>query len=433
MNGMNKFGICVVVAAGCATLAGPVRAQNIEASGTNIDRMFARDRTISVTQRAQPGYEPIGIEVGSFTLLPRLGVDSFYIDNIYATENNRTDDIGVTVSPWVQMSSNWRQHRLALTARADAVRYLGVTDENSTTFDVIADGRYDIGAGLSVSAFGGYRRQSERRSDPGTPNATRRPIVFDVLNVGGSLQYQRGRLRTSLLGSYSTLQFDDAQLLSGLPLPQDFRDRDVLRITGRAEYAVTPNFAVVGQITHNRNSYNRAAGGGFLDRSSKRIEALAGASFEFTSLLRGELGVGYIRQRFDSPIFRNISGFGGRAEIEYFPSALTTVSFRASRTIEESGLPAFPSYLNSTANLQVDHELLRNLVVSASTGYSQFRFKQPARKDNRFRLGVGANYKANRHIALTANFDHLGASSNQRIFGRKFSVNVFRIGVTLQF
>ena len=131
-----------------------------------------------------------------------------------------------------------------------------------------------------------------------------------------------------------------------------------------------------------------------------RIEVLAGANFELSNVTRGEIGVGYLRQSYDDPAFKDIEGFGARGQVEWFPTQLTTVTFTASRVIEDSGIPGSAGYINTSLGAQIDHELLRNVILTGQLAWGDDDYDTLDREDKRLRAGVSATYLLNRGVGL---------------------------------
>lgn len=309
-------------------------AQNIESSTPSIGSMFARDRTVTVTERVISGYSRQGVRVGAVIVRPEISAGVLLNDNLYATENNRVADAALTISPSVSAQLSGNTTTFNVVADAQVNRYFSRDSENTSTYGVQGRGRHELGSGFWVSATGVYRHQIERRSDPGAINISIRPIEYDLLDARGELGWEQGRVRVSGYAGGGLLRFQDGALADGTVLVQDFRDRKTARANVQGDYALSANMALRIQANFARSSYDSITSIDQLDRSSNRYELLGGATFEFSDLLRGEVGLGYINQKYDSPVFTAFSGFGGRVQIEYLPTQLTTLTLRASRTIE---------------------------------------------------------------------------------------------------
>ncbi len=48
---------------------------------------YSRERNISVTDRARPEYNAIGIPAGGFTILPNVDISPGFTDNVYSRQN----------------------------------------------------------------------------------------------------------------------------------------------------------------------------------------------------------------------------------------------------------------------------------------------------------------------------------------------------------
>jgi hypothetical protein len=163
---------------------------------------------------------------------------------------------------------------------------------------------------------------------------------------------------------------------------------------------------------------------------------LAGANFELAALVRGEIGVGYLTQEFDDSAFDDVSGFGARAQVEWFPTQLTTVTLTGSRTVEDAAISRSSSYLSNNVNLQVDHELLRNLILSGTAGYGKDDYRGIDRTDERYNAGVSATYIMNRAVGVTLAYNHMnqdssGADSSLDV--ANYTVDRVALTLTLQY
>jgi len=66
---------------------------------------------------------------------------------------------------------------------------------------------------------------------------------------------------------------------------------------------------------------------------------------------------------------------------------LTTVNLSASRSVQEPVDITASGYLSSNVGIRVDHELFRNILLSARAGYGQDLYKGASRTDNRANAG----------------------------------------------
>jgi hypothetical protein len=155
--------------------------------------------------------------------------------------------------------------------------------------------------------------------------------------------------------------------------------------------------------------------------------------FELGALVRGEIAAGYIRQDFDDEAFGDLAGFGGRAKLSWFPTQLTTITAAAARTVEDTGVIGAAGALRTDLSLTVDHELLRNLILTAQATYADDAYNGLARTDTRFGAGVSAIYRINRRYGFTAGLTWLDQSSSGAAHGPSYRTTRLYVGSTAQF
>lgn len=404
------------------------RAQDVSASptaGTQFDRL----RTISVAERVQAGYEEVGTRTSGFVFYPRVRGQVTYDDNVRAGTSDRDGDFAFTIEPSVRAVSEWSRHQLGLLATANLTRFARLDTENAETYVVQGQGRYDAGDEVRFYGNLGYRRDVERRSAPGALRNSRKPVAYRTASAGGQATWQGNRLRLSATASAAKIRYEDVEFGDGVVINSQELDRSRYQAGLRADYAITADLAMLVSGTLTKLNYNRSSNPLTPDRTARRAELLAGVSFEFTDLLRGEVAVGYIHQNFRSAGIRSFTGLGGRAEIEYFPTRLTTMKLEASRTLQEAGNPLAPSYRRTRAGLRVDHELYRYVIVSGFADYESDRFQLPDRTERRRHFGASAQYLVDRHITLFARYDNLHVTSRPAALGRRLTDNAISVGV----
>jgi hypothetical protein len=407
------------------------RAQDVSASpetGTSFDRR----RTISVSERAHAGYEERGYRLDDFIVFPRVRALATYEDNVRAAQTNRQSDFGFTLEPSVRALSDWSRHQVGLAASGAVTRYAKLDNERAETFNVRADGRYDAGDEVRLYGYAAYRRDVERRSALGALRDSLRPAAYNTASVGGQLTWQGTRLRLSAHASAARIDYADITRIDGVVFDSRELDRKVYQGGLRADYAVTPNLAVLVTGTLGKIDYDLPPASLTLDRSSHRAELLAGLSFEFTDLLRGEVAIGYTDQDFREGSLAGFSGFGGRAELEYYPTRLTSIRLDASRTIQDAGNPLAPSYRRTRLGVRVDHELFRHVLLTAAADYETARFQLPLRTERRPHVAFSGQYLVNRHLTLFARYDHLRVTSRPATNGRRFTDNIVSVGALVK-
>jgi len=415
---------CSAIAA-CIALTAPQIAQ-AQDLGSN----FKRDKNVSVRERPRPDYEATGQKAGGFTVYPRVTVDLEHNDNIYAVANNKTDDNIWRVKPELAVRSDWSRHALGFFAGGNVIRYADKGTEDTEEYTLAANGRLDVARGSNISASSQYQRLTEPRTaiTAGSPaGSTPKPVQYDL--VTSSLVGVKEFNRLRVTGRLDDKDFNYKD--QGVPaFNQNTRDRNEFSYGAKAEYAVSPDTAVYLSAVGNKKDYDLA---GPTDRSSDGYVVGVGANFDVSELVRGDLQVGYMKQSYDLAAFKDIDGFNAVGRLEWFPTQLTTVGFNGSRTIEESVAPGSPGFVSNNIGASIDHELLRNVLLSASYTHGKDNYEQIDRDDKRDNFSATATYLLNRRVGLFLTYNYLKQDSSGAARAASFKDNKLIASVALQF
>ncbi|MGE0045045.1 MAG: outer membrane beta-barrel protein, partial [Hyphomonadaceae bacterium] len=231
---MFLVGIAAVAAAGSA------QAQTLRPVAPPV---YDRGNNQGVRERPQPEYEPLGIPVGAFRFYPRIGAAVEWNDNIYATEAFEVEDMATILSAAGRLTSNWSQHALAFEAEVENTAYGDNDAEDGLTWGVGVEGRVDVRRDTQLYGSLSYFSTFEPRGFVDTLDLAE-PIEYDELRGQARLTHLFNRLRATGIVDYSSVDYDDGMDVFDVPVDQDFRDRDALELTGRLDYALSPDTAV---------------------------------------------------------------------------------------------------------------------------------------------------------------------------------------------
>jgi hypothetical protein len=396
--------------------------------------LFARDNNISVLERPRPDYEALGIHAGGFIVYPRLTESAVYDDNIFATSGGfqKSDEIFQT-SPELAVKSNWSRHELNFLAHGVFNNYLTHHNEDTTDYGVAIDGRLDVVRRSNLFGGASYDLLTEARTDPNAPRAAAKPIVYNLGQVNFGGVHEINRLRLKGVVTYSDYSYQNNTTTSGTFLRQDDRDYGQTTELARGDYAVSPDTAIFLSATANQVVYRRQPPVAQFDRNSNGYDVDVGANFDITHLIRGEVQVGYLSQSYSQAGFKPVSGLSFKALVNWFPSELTTVNLKGSRTVQQPVDISASGYISTNVGVSVDHELLRNVILSASTSYTQNAYQGAPRKDDLTSAGVSGTYLLNRNIGLRLRYDYLQLDSSGADHINSYKDNRVTGGLTLQF
>lgn len=412
----------LLTAAAFVTISGAAQAQ------APIDR----GNNESVTARQRPDYEAAGVRLGSFELLPRITLGAESNDNIFASPTAAQNDTLFVVKPELSLASDWSRHALRGYVETTHTFYQDFDSEDSSSFFASGDFRLDVGREHNIGIGGSYLDAQEPRTSPDSPFTAAKPVDYSIGNFYGYGVYVFNRVRVSGRVENSEFEFKDAFTATGVRLNQRFRDHSEAAQTLRVEYAISPSTAAVLRVKNMQNEYDLPAPGALADRDSTGYRVEAGFNADVTNLVRGEVIVGYLSQDWDHAKF-SIDGLAVDGSLEYFMTRLTTFTLKARRGVEETGLyAAAAGRVVTRGELRVDHELLRNLLLTGGFGASSDKYEGIDRSDDNTFADAGLTYLMNRRVSLGAHYYYLDVQSDGIARDRDYTINRFMASVTLK-
>ncbi|MFN4224732.1 MAG: outer membrane beta-barrel protein [Hyphomonas sp.] len=365
------------------------------------DNYYSRNKYEAVRDRAHPEFDPEPVRLGTFVVKSMLEAGLTSNDNVFATPNNQESDVVARVGVDVSGTTDWSVHALGFDASAYRNEFLDLSDESTTDLTAQLRGRLDATRELSFSGAVFAEDRAEPRTDFVNAFGVDRPIEYTRTGFSLGADYQNDRVRWNNSVGWSDENYKDGRDRgTGVVIDQDYRDRSVLEGRSRLSYAVSPNLAVFTQATYGKSDYDQTQDFGGIPRSrdSTGYTVAAGVDFELTALVRGDIAVGYLNEDKDDSFFRDVSGLSVDGRMQWFPTQLTTVNFYAGRRVVDVGAFDSPSTIETRFGAGVDHELLRNVILSGYAGVSNYEYEETGREDENLEFGAVATYKMNKRV-----------------------------------
>lgn len=397
------------------------------------------DRGVGVRDRYKAEYEPLGIRAGSFLIRPDLQVAAEYNDNVFATGANEEEDTIFRITPSVAINSDWSRNALGLRAQLVDWRHLDFDSEDRTDWSADGTGRFDIGTRSALRFQAGYQNTHESREDAGSPLSLAEPSEYTSAYGGVGFSHQFNRLQIQGDVVFRNYDFDAYKNALGGTTNQDYRDYDRVDYTGRADYALPKGGIVFVEGGYNERTYDQdtTITGVTISQDSDGYRALIGTRLDLTNLLSGEVAVGYMSQDYSDPRLSDATGFAARADLQWFVTGITTIGFGGSREVQESGIFYNPTgttvgggAIVSSVYGRVDHELLRNVVLSGDVAFRDYDYKSFDRTDERIEAGVGVDYLMNRTLRFGLGYRYDDRTSDGLAAGDDFTANRLILSVT---
>ncbi|MDX2237308.1 MAG: outer membrane beta-barrel protein [Hyphomonadaceae bacterium] len=426
-RGAGAFRLALQTSAAAAALS--LAIARADARPPSADRGANSDA--AVAERVHPGFEPKGLPLGAFRAFPTFTVDATTIDNVFASETNEQSDFVTTLRPAVTIESNWSRHRLSFDGAVARTIHQDFADDDVTTTLLGADLTLDVRYNTQIGFGARFRDDAEGRSSPDSPVAALEPINYQARAVSGFASQTFNRVRLTVQAEREELDYEDARSTLGGIIEQDDRDRTETRGSLRLEYGLSPDTAILAEVRADDRAYDLAPATPALSRDSSGLSYLVGVNFDVTRLVRGEVAAGYFTQDYDA--IGDTSGLAVDAKLEWFPTRLTTVSFTAARRGDDSGVPGAASILLTSAGVQVDHELRRNIVLSGGVNAAQREYRGGFDRDDDVWTGqVSARWQINRRVGVQVGAARESQDSTGIDRDRDFDINRAFAALTLR-
>jgi hypothetical protein len=385
-------------------------------------------RGSTVATRARPDFDAAGIPVGGFTLFPVGSLALTYDGNVFNGRQNQVSDIAANARLAAVMRSNWSRHQVLLSGFINERAYATYTSESGVTYRARALGRYDIGIDTKVTAEIGRERIFLQRTALTEVLSTRQPIRYDLTSGALGISRELGRLRASAQGYAARYDYNDAERIDGTPIAQQFRSYDLYRGSLQLGYALDTGPVVFIQGIADARRYRFPAPP--IDRDSNTTEILIGLSSDITPLLRGRIGIGYIHADFKQATIASRGAPSFDVDLDYLATELTTVHLSGRRYFQNVSLAVSPGVLNTEATLGVDHELLRNLILSGEILYRQTDFIASGGKGSALGAEGKSQLYINRRLRANAGLGYF-YSRRSNIIASEIPRNVGQVQATI--
>lgn len=415
-------------------LGAAAEAQSGEAMGAaDAGTMYQRDRNLSVMDRASLQNTSV-YQKGAFLFSPELRGSVEFNDNIFATSSNEESDIVLVVNPTLGVQSTWSRHALTADLSATQREYLDFGDESVFNYSAGVGGRLDVVRGTWFDGGLRYSDNSEPRTSAGFAGQAAKPIEYDQFDSFVGFTREFGRYRAGAEAEFSSFDYDDTALFGGAVADQDYRDRDDMTLTVRGDYAVSPDTSWFVRASYEEEKYDLSPPDpdALIDRDSSGYTAQVGADFDIRHVARGEVGVGYMSRDYDDPGQGTQEGASVSAAVEWFPTQLTTVGVSATRSIEASAIAGSAGRTNNSLEFVVDHELRRDVVVSAAVNWAEDDYNSIDRTDERFGGSVSVSYFWNDNVGLRAGYSYTEQDSSGAAGNQDYARNVVSVSFVIR-
>lgn len=336
-------------------------------------------------------YEPQGAYLGAIRLDAAAEQRFVWDDNVFAEADGGSGDVLTTTAADLALRREgaWA---LDLTAGLALTRYGGesaLDHENYRVGAAVAGRSWDRSR-LDLSAA--YHRLHEQPGAPDLFGAPAEPVPVDRLQGTGELLLRRGIFFTGATTALRRLDFHDVPDRRGGVLDEDGRDRWEMTSALRLGIAPAPTVDVFAEHRLDTVTHDKA---GLFSRDWTTRLLLGGVAVDFSERLVGEVGAGTMRVRWAMPGIAPLTKPVVRAAVAFSVTPLMTLRGRVWRKLEASPNLAGFGVLSDGGRVRVEHELLRNLRLSAEAEVTRRSWLGPGatRRDDGLLIGAGGEWR----------------------------------------
>lgn len=270
------------------------------------------------------------------------------------------------------------------------------------------------------------------REDTDDPNAVAGASVQSAVNQfdgGLSIERDLGLLRGSIAGDITRWQYSDVELSDGSTLSRSDRDRMRSTLSARVGYELSPALTPFVEGTVGRISYDDTADANGYERSADVYAAKVGVAVDLGEKLRGELGVGHERQRYDDSRLAELSALTVDGNLYWSPQEGTDIDLAVETYVDPSTTAGINGARVNRLTAKLEHELRSNLIARLSSGLTLTNYDDLGETGNSksYLAGAGITWSINRYLDATADLNYERTSYN---YGGESTDLTALVGVT---
>jgi len=366
-----------------------------------------------------------GIQVGSVTLFPTVGLSYGYDDNVFysADEQNALSTNFSVFSPGIRLE-----------AEGEKTDFLAQYDYNKTSFNGVSEYDFDM---HHVLASLGYNASSRSRADisaeyfNGSDRIGTANRQGDFINVGlapdewhsfglGANWHYGGigaKGAIDLEVGFIDRQYDNNRLITST------RDRETRYFGATYAHTISPKTNFLVQFKHTKIDYDTAT----LDNAETRL--MLGAEWQATGKTSARALVGYLTKDFVQPQHPDFNGLAVEIGANWSPRSYSMFDLTLSReTDETNGNGSFS--LRNTVDVGWTHFWKDRFSTTANIGTSSEDYKGSLRNDTVNYYGISAKYQFRdwlmsglgyRHINRNSSLDAFSYNDNSLLFSIELS------------
>ncbi|MGE3917764.1 MAG: outer membrane beta-barrel protein [Hyphomicrobiaceae bacterium] len=370
---------------------------------------------VAVRDRPRTAFEPDGIRIGNYVMLPELGYRTTISNDDLGTGAGRNIRHELTTA--IDMRSQLPRHLLDVKLEGRAVADQEREDLRYIDGKGRVVGRLDISHATSLFGEASAELHHDESIDEERPKGVSKPPGLFVLRGEGGVQHRMGRIDLAVGARYTSYDYQDAVTNDGSILDQDARSFSVLEPFVALGHRLSPGYRVFTEIA-GRHVENR--GDDRIDRDAEGVRAMAGAELELSPLVRLTLKGGYFYQDYLQAGLIDIATGIYEGRLDWYVSPLVTLTFSTRRDVQATSYGEASGRITTSYSAKADYEMWRNLILSGDVSLRWSEYIGENRSDQVWIGRIGLDYLASKNWLFTLGYEHQELTSSTSDLDRKF-------------
>lgn len=369
--------------------AAPVATEDEDAPAKKARTADARDET---------AYDPLGIRLGSFILLPAVELRGGYTSNAAGASSGGPSGL-LAIAPDILLKSDWSRNEATFRLKGVYDYYTDTSVAPYPNLYVEGNGRIDLPNDWALRLKADYNYDTQSLSSLDYPAGVDNPPGVNTYDAGVTLEGDVGRIVLQLRGTGTYTGYDDG-LAGDIVINQSYRNNTLLSGAARIGYQWTPAVAPFVEAQLSTRLFTQPTDIFGYSRDSNGLTIRGGIAYSADPILRGEIALGWHREAYVDETFNDFDAPTIDASLVWSPSQLTEIAFVASTTLDPANDPGASSKLVYDLGLTATRYIRRNFTLEGDLGYQYERYIGTDLADITYEAGIQATYKFNREAWL---------------------------------
>ena len=413
---------------------GTVRAQTVDSeieTETEADPRVERAAPIEGLEKRVDDnpYAPLGLRVGTFTVLPSLESGLTWSSNANSSFGGGPALLSESTLR-LNAISDWASDKATIDAFVNFRKTVSGEEIDETRAGLKGAFEHELGGDWTALGAIGYEVGPESASSPDAIQGTLDQPTKQTFEGSLGVEKDVGKLQLRLTGNVEREVFGDAQLSTGGTISQEDRNSTLVAGVLRTGYEISPALTPFVEVEFGHRFYDLDVDSNGFDRAATRTGARAGLELDLGEKFSGELSAGWINEDLADDRLASVSGPTVNADLNWSPVRGTVVGLKGLTTVEGSTGANESGSILYGSELTVERQLRANLTAELGFAASLRDYTGQDGRDVILGAEASTTYWFNRYLGLTGRLRHERLDST--LPNRDYKTNSVFVGLKLQ-